>query len=136
MDEHQVSKSPWEKVLTLEENGLIVEVSRARVVPARYSLFVGMRYPNGRILPYIDLKTHASGLNKPELAFNYAVLLGQMIVKAQEYIEAEMLSAWDLWLERQQSREQTRSQIAGAPSFVRAVGKTARDKAKRQHRKE
>ena len=134
-DSQQTSKPLWEKVLTLEESGLVVEVSRAqgRGGPARYSLFVGMRYPSGKIFPDMDLSTRTGpGLNKPELALKYAVLLGHMLAKAQEHIETEMITAWDLRLERQRQHEQTRSQVPGQQSFVRAPGKTAREKAKKR----
>ena len=133
-----MNKSPWEKVLTLEENGIVVEVSRATFGkgPARYSIFVGQREKDGKIYPDIDLLTREQkGLGKPELDLNYAVLLGQMLVKAQEHVQVAMESSWSLWLERRQEREQERGQTGSKP-FVRAPGKTARDKAKKVHHKE
>lgn len=140
------SRATWEVAETFEENGIIVQVQRLRVgrVAHIYSMRVGEHLrQEDRYSPYVSMRRGDVATDGSALKLPYGEILARLGSAASRYVAERM--------KEEQAAEDPRpthpaTEGAGPRSptsgdrpgrkFVRSPGKTARDRAKRQGRRE
>jgi len=129
-------KTEWkqDKVFTDHKSGMAVVVSKSHGLNPMYSFQIGRLREDGSVATNTQWRTKRDQVNF-ELETNHAVVLAGLMASAQEHVVTEMQWAWEHRLAHQIDRDTQRSGGEGKQQkFVRAPGKTARDKARKGHK--
>lgn len=126
-------KTEWkhDKTFSDHKSGLAVVVSKSHGLNPMYSFQVGRVREDGSVATNMQWRTKRDQVNF-ELESDHAAMLASLMTSAQEHVVIEMQWAWEHRLQHQIDRDTQRSGEGGKQQkFVRAPGKTARDKAKK-----
>lgn len=126
-------KTEWkhDKTFSDHKSGLAVVVSKSHGLNPMYSFQVGRVREDGSVATNMQWRTKRDQVNF-ELESDHAATLASLMTSAQEHVVIEMQWAWEHRLQHQIDRDTQRSGEGGKQQkFVRAPGKTARDKAKK-----
>jgi len=130
-------KTEWkqDKVFTDPKSGLSVVVSKSHGLNPMYSFQIGRVREDGSVATNIQWRTKRDQVNF-ELETDPVTTLASLLSSAQEHAVTEMQWAWEHRLAHQIERDTKRSGGGEGKDqkFVRAPGKTARDKAKKGHK--
>ena len=126
-------KTEWkhDKTFSDHKSGLAVVVSKSHGLNPMYSFQVGRVREDGSVATNMQWRTKRDQVNF-ELENDHATMLASLMASAQEHVVIEMQWAWEHRLQHQIDRDTKRGGEGGKQQkFVRAPGKTARDKAKK-----
>lgn len=130
----QRPKIEWkrDKAFTDPRSGVTVAVSKSSGHVPMYSFQIGRMREDGSVSTNSQWRTRRNQATF-ELENDYASLIASLLTQAQEYAVTQMQWDWAQNLDRQVERETRRGGDDSKPKglFVRAPGKTARDKARK-----
>lgn len=126
-------KTEWkqDKTFTDQKSGLAVVVSKSVGLNPMFSFQIGRMREDGSVATNVQWRTKRDQATF-ELENNHAATLVDLMAQAQEHVITELQWAWEHRIQHQIERDEKRSGgDRGGQKFVRAPGKTARDKARK-----
>lgn len=125
-------KTEWkhDKTFSDPKSGLAVVVSKSHGLNPMYSFQVGRPREDGSVATNVQWRTRRDQVNF-ELETNHAAMLASLMAEAQQHVVTEMQWAWEHRLQNQIDRDTQRTGSGQGQKFIRAPGKTARDKARK-----
>jgi hypothetical protein len=127
-EKHNGPRAEWRIVHTEERDGIVMQVSRLDLPRPLYSMGVGRRAENGRLMPHIQVRREET-LSGIYLSRAYGLVIGELAEAGEKFITAAMEADLAEYIATREERDLHNAKYGKARA--RVTGKTDKKREKK-----
>lgn len=128
-EKHNGPRAEWRIVHTEERDGIVMQVSRLDLPRPLYSMGIGRRAENGRLMPHIQVRREQT-LSGVYLSQSYGLAIGELAEAGEKFITAAMEADLAAYVIEREQKDLHAAKYG--KQQARVTGKTEKKRSKGQ----